>query len=1134
MARGFIIATVVAAFLCAQAIGSEVNVKPGHPKVMLTKGDIARAAANIKAGGRNWTGIKSAIDAGTAAAPAYGLVYQATGDEAIGKKGVEVLMKAKGAEDIALGYDWLYKLLSEEQKKTLFDNISAAVAKDATGKMDSPWTNFVQRSTMRLAMAGCAFTSEFPDAQKWVDKAYADWETFHLPAVLITGEGGGWPEGTLYSYIVFSSLTRLADTFWTATDKDIYKETPWFADRMTWWRFHTWPLPKDFNGARFFYMYDPYGDSERWRAPMQNQEIEAEFLVMRYAEETVAGIQFIDDFPLEWSVAEQAKEWRWYMKQLNSLLVSRGSWAALAYYDETATVKEPTALSLYAKGTGQIFVRSSWKPDATWLAIQGGPRFTYHQHLDKGQINIFKEGDLTGESGVYEPSGPSDQEGHLQGYASRAIAHNTINIYDPAEVFSGYRSGNSPRDDGGERTWRPFSNTGTSAAYWQDGFAKGAYDTGRVVEFKDDGEVVYVALDLTGAYNSDKYVSEPNKSKVHEVTRQIVYFRPQKEGNLDCVAVFDRVRATDPSFEKRILWHFPNNVLVSGKETKVAEGEFAYDGDLAETDTGGGRLFIRSVYPKGARINKVGGPDKEYWVFGKNFPVPDTPWEHGYGSWRIEIMPPAQQNDDCFLTLLFPADKSAAGAPNVTRLAGKDTLGFQIGNEGKFQAQALFATTGEMGASVLAVTDIYRAYAAAQFKTIKHFGKVDAIDMNAKADGTSEMQFSMPLVTDVKVSDVTTEAVVTWKSDAPAVGYVEFGTDPEMKYLITPSDKPATEFKATLRGLAPEAKFYVRAAAKTADGRVGFSRMMELATPADTTAPRISKVDAGQPNPTDVTVSWSTDDLATGVVDCVGYDGVKISASTKAAAADQRVTVDGLKADTDYTLTVTARNAGGLESTSEAVKLTTPKVPEGYFECDFADGKIGPFEATNAQEWSVGKDSMSEKMALSLGNVSKKRNIIVYTGYEYGDFTLKCKARTVEGDGNEWRDFMIVFGYTDPQNYYLAGFNSSVDTDVPGIVRVKDGQSTPIANRLNIVTIPDRNWHNIEVTRKGARIQVFWDGLLCFEADDAALGKGKIGFGSFNDSAAFKELKVLPAATLATAPPEIRTKKLTVEGLVIE
>jgi len=1113
MISRLIMCAFAAAALCGGAFGAEVNVKSGHPKVMLTKEDIARAAKNIEAGGVYWQSVKRAMDEARAPAPAYGLVYLATGDEATGRKGVEVLMAATGAEDIALGYDWLYGLLTEEQKKELFAKESEAVKKDLTWKMDSPWTNFVQRATMRIAMAGSAFASEFPEAQSWVEKAYGDWREFHVPAISITAEGGGWPEGALYGYIVYSSLARLADVFWTATDKNVYEDTRWFEDRITWWRFHTWPMPKDFHG-RMFYMYDPYGDSERWRAPMQNQEIAGELVVMRYLGDTDA-----------------VREWRWYMKQLDGPIASPGDWAILAYYDETASVKEPTGLSWYAKGTGQIFIRSSWEPTATWIAYQCGPRFTYHQHLDQGAFNIFKEGDLTGESGVYEPSGPSEQEGHLQGYASRAIAHNTINIFNPNEVFVGYRSGNSPRNDGGQRTWRPFSNTATSAAYWRDGFAKGAYDTGTVLEFKDDGPVVYIGSDLTGAYNSDKYVSEPNASKVHEVTRQLVYFRPQREGDIEALVVFDRVRATDPSFEKRLLIHFPNDVRVAGKETAVAEGEYCYEGDFAESDTGGGRLFVRSVWPKAVRMNKVGGPGHEHWVFGKNFPVPDTPWERGYGEWRLEITPKGQQADDCFLTVFFPADKSAGAAPAVTRLIGEDTLGAEIWKDGSPLGRALFAATGDLCARVTSESSQLMGAGEAR---VWEYGNASGLDKSAKADGRNDARLAGPTVNNVEVSDITTEATVTWKSDRAAVGYVEFGADMNMRYLITPTEKPGREFATVLRGLGPESKFYVRAGARDADGNTGFSAMYELATPADTTAPRISDLKVEQADPTGATVSWSTDDLATGVVECAGEDGSKVSAATAGPAADQRVTIEGLSAETRYRATVTATNPGGLERKSDEVSFSTAKMMPGYFEKNFDDGQIGAFTLTKPEYWAVGKDRMSGSPSLTLSKTPEVRNLAVYDGYEYGDFTLRCRARTLEGDRNAWRDYCVVFGYQDAENYYLVGFNSSVDVDVPGIVRIRGGQAQPIGTRPNLVTIPDRNWHKIMVTRRGAKIQVFWEGLLAFEADDGALGRGKIGFGSNNDEASFDDIRVLPEGMTAPAAAEIRTKKLTVEGLVKE
>ena len=154
-----------------------------------------------------------------------------------------------------------------------------------------------------------------------------------------------------------------------------------------------------------FYMYHPYGDSERWRAPMQIQEIAAELGVMRYLGDVDA-----------------VREWRWYMRRLGGPIVSPGQWEMLAYYEQNSPESAPEGLSWICPGTGQVFIRSSWENDATWITYQCGPRFTYHQHVDQGAFCIFKQGDLTGESGVYEPHGPSEEEGHLQAYCSRASA----------------------------------------------------------------------------------------------------------------------------------------------------------------------------------------------------------------------------------------------------------------------------------------------------------------------------------------------------------------------------------------------------------------------------------------------------------------------------------------------------------------------------------------------------------------------------------------------------------------------------------------------------------------------------------------------------------------------------------------
>lgn len=1109
------LAAFVAVAVLAASAFAEVTIKPGHPKVMLTGADIARAKKNIEAGGANWRVLKSRIDDGSAPVAAYGIVYLATGDEAIGRRGVQKLMASDDVEQVALGYDWLYALLSDDQKQALFEKAAALVSRDVEAKMGAPWTNFVQRATFRAGVAGAAFGADFPEASPWLEKAYADWKDFHLPAALLTGDGGGWPEGALYSYIVFNNLTRLADVLWTSTDVDIYGDTPWFADRIVWWRFHAWPMPKNF-GGRMFYMYHPYGDSERWRAPMQNQEIAAELLVMRYLGDT-----------------DTVKEWRWFMHQLGGPIASPGQWELLAYWDETAPVKKPESLSWQCAGTGQVFIRSSWEPTATWIAYQCGPRFTYHQHLDQGAFYIFKTGDLTGENGVYEPHGPSEEEGHLQAYASRASAHNMITIYNPDENFAGYRSGNSPRNNGGQRTWRPYSNTAGSAEYWQKGFDEGAYDTGRITEFRDEGEYVYIASDLTGAYNSARYISGENTSKVDGLTRQLVYFRPQNEGDVEALVIFDRVTTTDPSFETRILFQMANDFHIAGEETKVDDCEYHYDGDFAQTDVGGGRLFMRFVHPEKKKLVKLTAPDKHHLVSGKNYLVPDTPWERDYGYGRLEVLDTADTTEHFFLTVLFPADKSSRKAPVTTCLSGQNTIGVRIRLSDSPPIRTrdvLFAVEGTMGARVTLddqISDTIVGTMETGYVSRFDFGNVDDMGSASEKGPMNDVVLPGPKVDDVNVTDVTTQAVVTWKTETPTTGYVEFGPDMNMRYLISSSDEPAREHSVRLRGLEPDKTFYVRAAAKGGSPVTGFSEMIALEVPSDDTPPEVFDLGINRVNPTDATLRWSTDDRAEGFV---RVGALRFSAPF---GVDQRVTLEGLDPETAYTATVTARNGGGLSSEPIEISFTTAAPAEGYFETAFEDGDLSDFDGPDKDLWKV--DGGGERgNVLVLENTPRKRTQLVYTGHDYADFTLKCAARTPEGDGNKFRDYAIVFGWQDPENYYAAWFSMSADDSLPGIVRVKDGEWGLIGKRPFKASLSDRSWHEIEVVRRGTKMQAFFDGALAFEADDDTFGAGKIGFGSNNDTAMFDDLKVFPAAALSGAPAEIRTKRLTVEGLVKE
>ena len=74
---------------------------------------------------------------------------------------------------------------------------------------------------------------------------------------------------------------------------------------------------------------------------------------------------------------------------------------------------------------------------------------------------------------------------------------------------------------------------------------------------------------------------------------------------------------------------------------------------------------------------KVGGPGKEFWVFGENYPNaattrPDPCNERG--AWRVEVTPKAAAKEDCFLNVMQVMDNSAAPLP-VQKIEGDGVTG---------------------------------------------------------------------------------------------------------------------------------------------------------------------------------------------------------------------------------------------------------------------------------------------------------------------------------------------------------------------------------------------------------------------------------------------------------------------------
>ena len=313
---------------------------------------------------------------------------------------------------------------------------------------------------------------------------------------------------------------------------------------------------------------------------------------------------------------------------------------------------------------GQIFIRSGSGPDDTYALFTAGGVLPNHRHFDNNNFVIFKNGYLTLDSGTRPQPGL-----HLSHYYCRTVAHNCITIRMPGEKMPLYFGGpaRSEKDvpipnDGGQN-----NKLGSE-----------------IVAFDEKEQYVYIASDATKSYHQDK---------ADLVLRQFVFLPP------DHFVIFDRVTSTQADYPKRWLLH-------TATEPKVTDKEFY-------ADHWEGRLFCKTLWPENAGIEKVGGPGKQFWSDGRNWPLPVlTPDDWNYqnmqwlddnhdlfGQWRIEVTPDKPNKDDVFLHLLQVGDTSLRSMSNSTVLKTDEMVGTSFVHEDK-EYEVLFETGDGVGGKI--------------------------------------------------------------------------------------------------------------------------------------------------------------------------------------------------------------------------------------------------------------------------------------------------------------------------------------------------------------------------------------------------------------------------------------------------
>ena len=319
---------------------------------------------------------------------------------------------------------------------------------------------------------------------------------------------------------------------------------------------------------------------------------------------------------------------------------------------------------------GWMVARTGWDSESVIAEMKINEyNFVNHQHNDAGSFQLYYKGPLAIDAGTYQGSSGGYNSPHNKNYFKRTIAHNSLLIFDPDEVFASSSYGGSHKDDfvandGGQRlpgfNWGPAKNL--------DDMLNGNFRTGKILAngFGPDNnrpDYSYLKGDITEAYSS----------KVAELKRSFLFFNFKDSKIPAALVVFDKVVSSNAEFKKYWLLHSIEEPEIAGNQIIIKRTKNGDSGKLVNT------VLLPTL--DNANIVPVGGPGKEFWVFGTNYPNEPRPGDdeaNECGAWRVEISPKKGSKEDYYLNVMQVAENNQKNMHAVKTIDSDKVVGVQM------------------------------------------------------------------------------------------------------------------------------------------------------------------------------------------------------------------------------------------------------------------------------------------------------------------------------------------------------------------------------------------------------------------------------------------------------------------------
>ena len=610
---------------------ADFQVYGGHPRLFFRDTDLPAIRARIAGDYRaEWAQMRAHVEAKGLAQPPrelarqpflkdweivrnIALVAAVTGEERYVQwiKEWAALLAAAGPvgndteyrgrlQCLAIAYDWMYPRLSESERKVLADAIVAHL--DRAWHFAEGGTNYVgghsRWGNFALTAGVLALVSERPELKPKLLQLREHWINGYFPAQGWIAQDGGYHMGWAYSAAYLTASIHYAWS--TATNECVF--FPWQAKIPWFWIY----------GRRGDGTYPNVGDA--YTVVDDLNAYQSDLLIL------AAGV--LKEPHSRWALRDRTNRF-----------------ADILYLDKSVVPQapddpqDPLSLSRHFRHAGVVVARDRWDGQTTHFHFTSTPFYsTNHLHRDANSFTLHYRGALAVDSGFYDESGKhaGGYGGtHWRNYFTRTIAHNAITVFDPTQQMTVL--GDPASNDGGQIS----AKDPTQLA---DLLPGGYAHREGIVQYEDNADYTYAVGDATRAYDPER---------VRLAQREVVYLRHSGREH-PVVVVFDRVESARAELEKRFLLH-------TVKEPALA-------GNTATVENHGGRLTAVTLLPADARLQTIGGPGKEAWVDGRNYPWDETSRkrpQRELAAWRLEVAPGAARQRDDFLHVLFVDDASA-------------------------------------------------------------------------------------------------------------------------------------------------------------------------------------------------------------------------------------------------------------------------------------------------------------------------------------------------------------------------------------------------------------------------------------------------------------------------------------------